>query len=87
MTIERVRVCKRDGVLLSRPDTLPGKDFDGRPLHQKLMVYTSEDSLYDGIPIHRALIRRLRKAHCASGGNGVTRYVGGVPRRSAPPAR
>jgi len=82
MTIERVRVCKRDGVLLSRPDGLPGKDFDGRPLHQKLMVYTSEDSLYDGMPVHRALIRRLRKAHCAGGATalrGMWGFHGGRP--------
>ena len=82
MTIERVRVCKRDGVLLSRPDALPAKDFSGRPLHQKLMVYTAEDSLYDGMPVHRALIRRLRKAQCASGATavrGMWGFHGGRP--------
>lgn len=71
MTIERVRVCKRDGVVLARPDTLPGADDRGRPLHQKLMIYTSEDSLVDGVPVHRALIRRLRETKNASGATAL----------------
>lgn len=82
MTIERVRVCKRDGSLLSRPDRLPGTDGRGRALHQKLMVYTSEDSLYDGVPVHRALIRRLRATQGASGATalrGIWGFHGGDP--------
>ncbi len=82
MTIERVRVCKRDGSLLSRPDHLPGTDGQGRALHQKLMVYTSEDSLYDGVPVHRALIRRLRATQGASGATalrGIWGFHGGDP--------
>ncbi|HYJ54076.1 MAG TPA: DUF190 domain-containing protein [Mycobacterium sp.] len=71
MTIERVRVCKRDGALLSRPDALPSNDLQGRPLHQKLMVYTSEGSLYDGVPVHRALILRLRESQRASGATAL----------------
>ncbi|MGB3355684.1 MAG: DUF190 domain-containing protein [Mycobacterium sp.] len=71
MTIERVRVCKRDGVVLARPDTLPGADDRGRLLHQKLMIYTSEDSLVDGVPVHRALIRRLRETQNASGATAL----------------
>jgi PII-like signaling protein len=67
LTIERVQVCKRDGELLARPPTLPPTDDDGLALWQKLMVYTSEATLHDGIPIHRAIVRRLRDAHAASG--------------------
>jgi PII-like signaling protein len=67
LTVERVRVCKRDGELLSRPDALPNVDERGVPLWQKLMIYTSEDALHDGVPIHRALVRRLRQTGAASG--------------------
>ncbi|CAA0094351.1 Uncharacterised protein [Mycolicibacterium vanbaalenii] len=71
MTVERVRVCKRDGALLCRPDVLPSTDAHGRPLHQKLMVYTSEDSLTDGVPVHRALVRRLRESQSAGGATAL----------------
>lgn len=60
-TVERVRVCKRDGELLYRPHVLPGADEQGLPLWQKLMIYTSETAHHDGEPIHRALVRRLRE--------------------------
>jgi PII-like signaling protein len=67
LTVERVRVCKSAGQLLSRPDTLPSADERGLRLWQKLMVYTSEATLHDGVPIHRALVRRLRQSGTASG--------------------
>lgn len=67
LTVERIRVCKRDGELLSRPDSLPMADDQSRPLWQKLMVYTSSAALYRGAPIHRALIRELRTSGAASG--------------------
>lgn len=59
ITLERVRVCKRDGELLERPHPLPGTDEHGLPLWQKLMVYTSESARHDGVPVHRALVRQL----------------------------
>jgi PII-like signaling protein len=61
ITVERVRVCKRDGRLLARPQPLPGLDDQGLGLWQKLMVYTSESHLHDGEPVHRAIVRRLRR--------------------------
>ena len=67
MTLERVQLCKRDGRLITRPAELPGNDDHGRPLWQKLMVYTSEATLHDGVPIHRAIVRRLRESGTASG--------------------
>ncbi|MCX5041875.1 DUF190 domain-containing protein [Aldersonia sp. NBC_00410] len=67
VTLERIRVCKRDGELLARPHTLPAADEHGRPLWQKLMVYTSEDTRHRGVPIHRALIRQLRQSNTARG--------------------
>ena len=66
-TVERIRVCKRDGELRAHPDRLPSADGDGRPLWQKLMIYTSSAALYDGSPIHRFLIRRLRSSGASSG--------------------
>lgn len=65
ITLERVRVCKRDGELLERPHALPGTDEHGLPLWQKLMIYTSEAARHDGAPIHRTLIQRLgRRNNC-----------------------
>lgn len=60
LTVERAQLCKRDGDLLTRPAALPATDGDGRALWQKLMVYTSEATLHDGEPIHRAIVRRLQ---------------------------
>jgi PII-like signaling protein len=60
LTLERVRICKRDGELLCTPSALPGTDETGMPLWHKLMVYTSEAALHDGQPIHRAIVRQLR---------------------------
>jgi PII-like signaling protein len=62
LTVERVRVCKRDGRLLAAPEAVPGTDEHGMALWQKLMVYTSEAHLHHGQPIHRAIVRRLRLA-------------------------
>ncbi len=76
LTLERVRICKRDGVLLCRPpaagESLPPADPTGMPLARKLMVYTSEAALHDGQPIHRAIVRRLR----AAGISGATTQRG-----------
>jgi PII-like signaling protein len=67
ITLERVRVCKRDGELLDRPHALPGTDEHGLTLWQKLMVYTSEAAHHGGQPIHRALIRELRQRKSSRG--------------------
>jgi len=62
LTLERVRICKRDGQLLAAPAPLPGADDHGMALWHKLMVYTSEAVQHHGEPIHRAIVRRLRSA-------------------------
>jgi PII-like signaling protein len=62
LTLERVRVCKREGQFLARPGELPATDGEGRALWQKLMVYTSEAARHDRQPIHRAIVARLREA-------------------------
>jgi PII-like signaling protein len=65
MTLERVRVCKRDGELLLTPHELPGTDEHGLALWQKLIVYSSESATYEGHPLHLAIIRRLRESDAA----------------------
>ncbi|OBG29174.1 DUF190 domain-containing protein [Mycobacterium sp. 852002-51057_SCH5723018] len=67
LTVERVRLCKRDGELFGRPQQLPATDDQGRTLWQKLMVYTAEATLHDGLPLHRALVQRLLRSGTARG--------------------
>ena len=64
-TLERVRVCKRDGELLQAPHELPGTDEHGLALWQKLTVYSSESASYEGHPLHLAIIARLRASDAA----------------------
>jgi PII-like signaling protein len=71
ITLERVRVCKRDGELLERPHALPAVDERGLPLWQKLMIYTSESALHNRVPIHRALIQQLWKRKTPDGATVV----------------
>ena len=82
LTLERVRVCKRDGRLLERPPQVQARDETGLPLWQKLMVYTSEQAKHGGSPIHVALVRALRE----SGARGATcvRGIWGFDGRNAP---
>jgi PII-like signaling protein len=50
LTLERVRICKRDGELLCPPSALPGTDETGMPLWHKLGA-------------RRRRVRRHRRAH------------------------
>jgi PII-like signaling protein len=65
ITLEQVRVCKRDGQLVGPPQAVPGTDTDGRPLWQKLTVYACDSarhhgrSLYRGQSLHQAISGRL----------------------------
>jgi PII-like signaling protein len=79
VTLERVRVCKRDGELLERPHVLPGFDERGLQLWQKVMIYTSESARYRGVPIHRAAAA-ASAAQNFRWCNRATRHLG-VPRR------
>jgi PII-like signaling protein len=65
LTLERVRVCKRDGELLARPHSLPRTDQGGLGMWQKLMVYTSQAATYEGRPLNLEIIRRLRESEAA----------------------
>jgi PII-like signaling protein len=68
LTLERVRVCKRDGRLLAPPTALPTADEEGLAMWQKLMIYASEQARHGRSPLHLALVRRLRE----SGASGAT---------------
>jgi PII-like signaling protein len=68
ITLERVRICKRDGRLLEPPHALPGTDEHGMAMWQRLSVFASDAARFDGQPVHRAIIRRLRE----TGASGVT---------------
>jgi len=72
ITLEQVRVCKRDGVFLSRPEQAGGVDDHGFPCWQKLTVHTGEAAQHDGQPLHRAIVRGLRSA----GISGVSAHAG-----------
>lgn len=65
-------MCKRDGELVERPHALPSTDGHGMAMWQKLMIFTSESTLYDGQPVHRAVVQRLRR----SGARGATALRG-----------
>jgi PII-like signaling protein len=81
-TLERVRVCKRDGERLAEPHPLPGTDEHGLPLFQKLMIYGSEQARHDGRPLHQELVRRLRRS--GTGGATTLRGVWGFHGDHAP---
>jgi PII-like signaling protein len=65
ITLERVRVCKRDGEKLTEPRHLPDNDPSGLGVWQKLMIYTGEQAHHDGQPLHQRIIRELRQDRAA----------------------
>jgi PII-like signaling protein len=79
ITVEPEQLCKRSGTLLAHPEVLPPNST----AWQKLMVQTSESTLHDGVPIHRALIRRLRQSRSANGAT-VLRGIWGFHGDHAP---
>jgi len=73
VTLERVRVCKRDGERLNQPRDIPSTDAAGQGLWQKLMVFAGEQSRAPaGHQLHATLVRRLRQA----GARGATTLRG-----------
>lgn len=65
-TIERVRICKSDGVHLSEPHAVPEHDRDGLPIRQKLMVHVEEQARAGGRPLYAELVHQLHR-HGAAG--------------------
>jgi PII-like signaling protein len=82
VTLERVRICKRDGELRRRPHELAGSDARGLALWQKLTVYSSHDAVHDGRSLHLELVRRLRAGDAA--GATCLNGVWGFHRAHAP---
>lgn len=78
MTVERVRICKRDGELLATPHELAGADEHGRALWQKLTVYSSHAASCDGRSLHLEIVRRLRADDAAGATcvNGIWGFHG-----------
>jgi PII-like signaling protein len=72
LTLERVRVCKRDGERVAELEQAPGTDDTGLPVSQKLMVYSAEHAHVSGRPLYLELIHRLRRA----GASGATALRG-----------
>jgi len=73
-TVDQVLVCKNRGRQLADP-----RELAGAGPYQKLTVRTSEDNRFDGQPIHRALIQRLKDSDHASGATvlrGMWGYLG-----------
>jgi PII-like signaling protein len=79
LTLERIRVCKRDGQLLADPDPLPEVDPAGLGVWQKLMIYAGEEAQHHGHPLYVQLARRLLQAGAAgaTGLRGIWGYHGG----------
>lgn len=65
LTLERVRVLKRDGEQLAPLDEHPDEDAQRARVWQKVMVYAGEQARLDGHPLYVELVRRLRRAHAA----------------------
>ncbi len=63
-TVELVRVCKRDGVLMQHPEDHLAPGERGK-LEQKLTVILSEATRHENRPVYLELIRRLRRASAA----------------------
>lgn len=64
-TLERVRVCKRDGELLRMPHAAEQIEEHAAPVLQKLTVVTSEAARHESRPVHVELVRRLRATQLA----------------------
>jgi len=68
MTLERVRVCKRDGELISAPHEPAGTDEHGLAMWQKLTTYSSQAAMgVSGRPLHLEIVHRLQRETEAAG--------------------
>jgi PII-like signaling protein len=78
LTLERIRVCKRDGKSIAEPRHLAETDDAGLGVWQKLMVHAREDARHEGHALYLQLIRRLREegALGATALRGIWGYSG-----------
>jgi len=72
LTLERVRICKRDGERIAEPPSEPDEDPSGLGLWQKLTLHASADAGVGARSLHGPLIRRLRE----EGASGATAVRG-----------
>jgi PII-like signaling protein len=81
LTLERVRVLKRDGHRLAHPEALPDVNPAGLGIWQKLMVYAGEEAEHHGHPLYIQLARRLlhEGAAGATALRGIWGYHGDHP--------
>lgn len=81
VTLERVRVCKRDGERLAEPRHVPASDPSGLGLWQKLTVHAGEQSRHHGHPLSGQLVRALRRSGAAGATSlrGIWGYHGDHP--------
>ncbi len=77
-TLERVVVCKRDGIVHAEPRRLPESDTGGLGVWQKLTLYAGERTRAAGRPLYVELIQRLRRegAAGATAVRGIWGYSG-----------
>jgi PII-like signaling protein len=80
-TLERVRICKRDGERLADPHELPETDAEGQRVWQKLMIFAGEQSRHGSEPLAGVLVRELRRvgASGATSLRGIWGYHGDHP--------
>jgi PII-like signaling protein len=81
LTLERIRVLKRDGHRLAEPERLPDVDPAGLGIWQKLMVCAGEQAQHHGHPLYVQLARRLlhQGAAGATALRGIWGYHGDHP--------
>jgi PII-like signaling protein len=65
VTVERVRVVRREGRVPTELPAQPAHDEHGLRMWQRVMVFCGEDARWEGHPLHTQLIRRLRQADAA----------------------
>jgi PII-like signaling protein len=64
-TLEGVRVCKRDGLLLEGPHDGAADGEHDMETRQKLTIVISEAALHERRSVYAELVRRLRRANAA----------------------
>jgi PII-like signaling protein len=64
-TLEGVRICKRDGLLLQPPHEGPQTAEYGMDVSQKLSIVISEAAVHEQRSVYVELVRRLRAANAA----------------------
>lgn len=81
-TVERVTVCKRDGIAHASPLAHPAGEVDGPDQWQRLTIFAASGARHDGRPLGYELIRRLFRANAY--GATLTRGIWGFSGDHAP---